>query len=154
MDAKQKYMLSETPDMTVEQIDLVCDLAEALFKALPDPVRLTEEQIENLSEEDARHVLRAVRRACVTQLLMQEYHEHELDDCGDYLYAASENWFKLFNNVWVNDFTGWVDEVKKFLTDFEAYPEGGSDGEVRFAILPGDEDGGGLETRIRQHFGE
>jgi hypothetical protein len=85
--------------------------------------------------EHAREVLREARRMLVIQLQSQENHEHMLDDCGDYLYAATENWNRLFSAYWENDGdeTAFVRAVREFLK--ESPTEWlGCDGEIRYDL--------------------
>jgi len=110
-------------------------ITKRLGELLPAPITLTMEEIENLTDEQAYDVYRAARRTCLMQLLHQETHEHDMDDCGDYLAAASENWARLFDNLWSNDFQNLAEYVREFLKE-SPVEWGGSDGEVRFEILP------------------
>lgn len=113
----------------------------SLDDKLPAPPVILKADIDNITPEQGLEVLRAVRRCLMMQLLHQETHEHMLDDCGDYLTAATENWARLYDSMWCNDFTGSLDEVKLFLNDFVAdeadskYPRLACDGDVRFAIV-------------------
>lgn len=125
----------EAPNLNDDGVATIRRIEEELTELWGDPKKLTAEEIDNLTEEQAVEVRIATRRMLVFQLLLQEYHMHELDDCGDYLMAATENWFSLFNNLWSNDFQNEVEETKKFLTDLEAYPAGGCDGEIRYALI-------------------
>jgi hypothetical protein len=143
------------PDLTEEQQHRVDQLLNELEELLPQPVQLTVEDIRNLTEEQAQAVRIATRRMLVFQLLHQERHWHELDDCGDYLTAATENWAALYGNLWSNDFQNEVEETKAFLTDSEKYPEGGCDGEIRYSLLPVGEEEILAETmtRVRKELG-
>lgn len=124
------------PDLDDDKLDRVKEIAKELGELFPAPTALTKEDVANLTEAQAEMVRIHTRRALLHQLLFQEFHMHEMDDCGDYLTAATDNWAALFNNLWSNDFQDEVEETKKFLTDFDAYPEGGSDGEVRYDLIP------------------
>ena len=115
-----------------------------LARVFPDPPRLSPDDIANLTPEQAQLIYRATRRALLFQLLAQETHEHVLDDCGDYLVAALDNFHKLHMQLWGNDFVNAVETVQHFLNDFCAgvdgeeleYPIQASDGDIRFSILP------------------
>jgi hypothetical protein len=115
-----------------------------LARVFPEPPKLNPSDIANLTPEQAQHVYRATRRALLFQLLYQEYHEHVLDDCGDYLVAALDNFHRLHMELFNNDFANAVETVQHFLNDFcagvddedLAYPIQASDGDVRFSILP------------------
>ena len=106
-----------------------------LAKLIPDPVKLTLQQVDVLTEEQALEVLHAARRAMLFQGLMQETHDHLGDDCGDYLEAATSNWNTLWEAFFNSDGADIVEAVKLFLRET---PDGwgGSDGEIRFSILP------------------
>lgn len=107
----------------------------------PDPIKLRIEDIPNLTEEQAMGVFRATRRMCALHLISQETHEHNLDDCGDYLTAATVNWATLQQALWADDFQDLIPEVKLFLQDFvddrddAKYPREACDGDVRYDIL-------------------
>lgn len=109
---------------------------KALLRLLPDPPHFTtRDQIMAMTDDEAMRVMRAARRMLMTQLLYQEYHEHMLDDCGDYLAAATENWANLHAAYFDNDGAGFTTFVQTWLLDADNFPLGGSDGEVRFSLL-------------------
>jgi hypothetical protein len=109
---------------------------DQLRRTYPQPPTFhTKEEIENLTDDQAMEVMRYVRRMLLDQLLFQEYHEHMLDDCGDYLTAASDNWTWLHDAYFNNDGEGFTDFVINWLTNEKDYPLGGSDGEARFDLL-------------------
>src|SRR5215471_10238554 len=72
---------------------------------LPRPPVIEPNAIDDLTPDQGLEVLRAVRRTLLMQLLHQELHEHMMDDCGDYLMGATENWVKLYDTMFTNDFT-------------------------------------------------
>jgi hypothetical protein len=143
------------PDLTEDQLKRVDELISELEDIFPEPVQLAVEDIRDLTEEQAQMVRLATRRMLVLQLLHQERHWHEMDDCGDYLVAATENWAALYGNLWTDDFQDEVEETKKFLVDSKKYPEGGCDGEIRYSLLPVGEDEILSETmaRVRTELG-
>jgi hypothetical protein len=109
---------------------------QALMNAYPLPIQFqTREEIENLTHEQALEVLRAARRLLTLSLLGQEYHEHMLDDCGDYLTAAVDNFNHLYHAYWDNDAVDFHIRVKEWLLDKDNEGLGGSDGEIRLEIL-------------------
>ena len=141
----------EPPDLTNAQIQRIREIYAELREILPAPIPFKdEEEIKGMSENRAHQVLRDVRRMLLLQLLSQEHHEHEVDDCGDYLIAATDNWSDLFTAIWTNDFQNLIPEIQKFLLDPEAYPWGGCDGEVRHDLLTG---ASGLAARLQDHIG-
>ena len=141
----------EAPDLTDAQLLRIKGIIEELEEIFPSPTPFKDEaEIANMTEARAYDVLRATRRLLLHQLLLQEIHEHMVDDCGDYLIAATENWNDLLIQIWQNDFGNLIPETQKFLTDVEAYPLGGSDGEIRHDLL-GHE--GGLAARILDDLG-
>jgi len=95
----------------------------------------TRAEIDSMTNDDAAMIRIATRRLCVTMLLHQELHMHEMDDCGDYLTAATENWATLFDRLWSDDFQDELEITKKFLLDFNEFPLGGCDGEIRHDLL-------------------
>ena len=120
------------PDLTAEAKAEVQAIAERLTQLFPAPPWVDP---NNLTEEDAYTVMRAARRMLVVQLLAQEYHQHMMDDCGDYLAAATWGWQAVFADAWNDDFQGYTDHIRTYLTDLEKYPPGGCDGEVRHALI-------------------
>lgn len=106
------------------------------------------EEVEALTFDQAMNVLASARECLIEQLISQRTHAHLLDDCGDYLTAATDNWAKLYGAYFNNDGDEifFVREVKKFLLTFPNdhnndpdgfdYPYGGSDGEIRFTLVP------------------
>jgi len=115
--------------------DELLDITERLSKLLPKPIALTLEGVEELTDEQAYDVYRAVRRTALMQLLFQETHEHDLDDCGDYLAAAIYNLNTVFEIGFTNDFENFANDIRTWLKE-SPIEWGGSDGEVRFEILP------------------
>lgn len=92
------------------------------------------EEVEALTDAQAVAVLDAAREKLIEQLTAQRTHPHLLDDCGDYLAAATDNWSRLFHNYWNHDGEGFVNYVRQFL--LESPDEwGGADGEVRFELV-------------------
>lgn len=128
----------QSPDLDDAKLARLHEIEAELIELLPASIapRMTKEDIANLTQDQASRIRIAVRRQLLFQLLYQEYHWHEMDDCGDYLTAATDNWASLFDNLWSNDFQNEIEETQKFLLDHEAYPLGGSDGEIRYDILP------------------
>lgn len=97
-------------------------------------------EIEAMTHEDAMNVLRHVRRVLLVQLMHQERHEHMLDDCGDYLTAATDGWGYLHKLYFENDGDPLLltEGVKRYLTapmDDREFPWGGCDGEARYDLL-------------------
>ncbi len=118
--------------------DRIKPIEQGLMEMLPDPPMFhTRDQIDNLTYEKALEVIRAARRMLLMTLLTQEHHEHMLDDCGDDLAAATDNWATLHRAYFAND--GDPDhvrnDVQKWLLDADNQGLGGSDGEIRFVIL-------------------
>jgi len=124
----------QSPDLNEAQINRLQGIYKELSEIFPDPIKV--DNTNNMTPEQAALVRIAVRRNLLMTLLSQEYHWHEVDDCGDYLTAATDNWSALYSNLWNDDFQDEIGETRKFLTDFDAYPIGGSDGEIRHDILP------------------
>jgi hypothetical protein len=124
------------------QLNRVKELTSELELLLQPSSRLTKDQVENLTTHQAMMVRIHARRALLIQLLHQEFHMHELDDCGDYLFAATENWHRLFVGLWNNDFQNEVPFTKEFLQE-DPQEWLGCDGEVRFAILEDPDDDAG-----------
>jgi hypothetical protein len=112
---------------------------EAIMVKLPEPhVFHSDDEIRNMTDEQADDVLRFVRRELLNQLMFQEYHEHMLDDCGDYLTAATDGWNYLHDAYFTNDGTDFTSYVQAYLLarhDDDQYPWGGCDGEARYALL-------------------
>jgi hypothetical protein len=90
--------------------------------------------IENLTDEEARAVLDAASFKVAE--MTATYGAYGLDDRGDYLAAAIDNYHRLFHAYWDNDgdSKAFVTEVKNFLSE-PVNEWGGSDGEIRFAVL-------------------
>ena len=112
--------------------------AKAVLDSLPELIKFEDwESVDSLDFREACEVVRAARRMLLIHLIGQETHEHMLDDCGDYLTAATDNWNYLhgiyFNND--GDEAVLIAEVKKFLKAEEPYAMGGCDGDIRFDIL-------------------
>jgi hypothetical protein len=144
-------MTWEAHDLTPEKIQRLQEIHKELEEIFTAPETFESmEEIWSLTPKRAEEVRIATRRLLLLTLLTQEYHMHELDDCGDYLIAATENWYLLFNNLWVNDFQNEVSETQEFLTNFEKYPWGGCDGEIRYELFG---EGENLSTPIRQNLG-
>jgi hypothetical protein len=99
---------------------------------------LTREQIDSLTYDQARDVIRAARDLLEVMLNHDRTtHEHWSDDCGDYMEAATQNWTRLWNVYFDNDGTEAevIKGVREFLT--ESPDEWlACDGDVRFDILP------------------
>ena len=121
-------------DMTDDKAAKVADMHKALGELLPDPsFRFnTEEEVRNMTDEQADLVVDYARRMLVSQLLMCEYHRHMGDDCGDYIEAATELWHVIWNEGWGNDWQGWRDALANVLL---TTPMGGCDGEIRYDIF-------------------
>jgi hypothetical protein len=118
--------------------ELVNRTRNELVGLMPDPIPFhSKEEVEGLTIDRAMEVLAAARRKLVDELLSQESHPHMLDDCGDYLAAATDNWTRLFNAYFLNDGDEMavVQAVQAFLSEPEE-EWGGSDGEIRFNLLP------------------
>jgi hypothetical protein len=127
----------QSPDLTVEQLATLEKMSQHLSHIFPEPITITEEDLANgLTEDQAWAVHRAARRMLLVHLLHQEFHQHVMDDCGDYLSAASDGWTAVFNDGWMNDFQDYPAHITAYLTDLDRYPVGGCDGEVRLSIIP------------------
>jgi hypothetical protein len=130
-----EYMWS-APDLDEKgaaTIDRVLKDLNGVWKDVP---RFTSQaEIDAIDIEAAGRIRIAVRRMCVMQLLHQELHMHEMDDCGDYLVAATDNWATLFSRLWNDDFQNEIEVTKQFLTDFNEFPLMGCDGEIRHDLL-------------------
>lgn len=96
---------------------------------------LTMKEVEALTEDQALAVVKAAADILQRQL---DAGPVALDDGGDYLAAAVDNYHRLFHAYWDNDGdpTIFVQEVKAFLQEDPESMWGGSDGEIRFEILP------------------
>jgi hypothetical protein len=130
-------MTWQSPDLTPDQLEEVQQIYARLAEIFPDPVVITEEDLhKGLTEDQAWAVHMAARRMLLLQLLSQEYHRHVMDDCGDYLAAATDGWTAVFTDAWTDDFQFYPAHIKTYLTDRDRYPEGGCDGEVRLSIVP------------------
>jgi hypothetical protein len=127
-----------SPDLDEAKIARLHEIEAELIDLLPVTVapRITKEEVANLTQDQAARIRIATRRMLMFQLLYQEYHWHEMDDCGDYLTAATDNWANLYGALFMNDFQDEISETQKFLLDYDAYPIGGCDGEIRQDILP------------------
>lgn len=92
------------------------------------------EDMDTLTDAEA---LEIVSMAAERQLsMLHTYREgYGLDDRGDYLAAATDNYNRLFHAYWDNDGVSepFVEAVKAFLKDKEDI--GGSDGEIRFDLF-------------------
>lgn len=104
--------------------------------------RMTREHIrDGLTYDEAISVIEHARDLLTTILEEDKTHHHWLDDCGDYMAAATENWTRLFALYFDNDGDekAVIDGVKAFLL---ASPNdwGASDGEIRFAVVDFDEE--------------
>ena len=128
--------LGAASDLSKEVHDELLAMYTRLQELLPDPIKLTEEDMGSpITEDQAYRVMYAARRCLLIHLFGQEFHQHMGDDCGDYLEAASSGWSAVFTEAWMNDFQDYPDHIKNYLTDLERYPVGGCDGEVRYDIL-------------------
>lgn len=127
-------------DAGIQLVGQLSDLEKKLTLLIPDPIPFTSrEEVEEMDEARARDVLRVVRRKLMFHLLNQETHEHMSDDCGDYLAAASDNWSTLWNGYNLSDGTDLVAITKRWLLSDPnegEFPWGGSDGEIRFTLVP------------------
>jgi len=130
--------LWQSPDLDESKVARLNKLMQELGALLPtNTIHFHDEDaVIAMDEMDALKVRIAVRRMLMFHLLQQEVHLHELDDCGDYLTAATDNWATLYTNLFNNDFQNVLEETQRFLTDFDAYPIGGCDGDVRHDLLP------------------
>jgi hypothetical protein len=126
----------QAPDLSIEELATIEKITQRLSEMFPDPTPIPQEDLDRgLTEEQAWAVHRAARRMLLIHLLHQEIHQHVMDDCGDYLTAATDGWNYVFTEAWMNDFQGYPDHIKAYLTDLERYPEGGCDGEVRLSLV-------------------
>lgn len=130
-------MLGATPNLSKHDLATVAVVNAHLERVLgqvPTMFR-TQEDIANLTYDQALWCMRWARRTLLSHLLHQELHEHMEDDCGDYLSAATDNW-NFFWEAWdQGDGTeaSFVATVKEWLQDAETI--GGCDGEVRFDLV-------------------
>lgn len=123
-------------------ISVVSGYLERAFGPVPIMFR-TQEDIANLTDDQALWCLRWARRTLLSHLLHQELHEHMLDDCGDYLQGATENWYKLWKAYFDNDGDEalLIATVKEWLQGSvgDEYGPGsdlyGCDGDIRFEIV-------------------
>lgn len=130
-------MLGATPGLTDHDLATVAVVnghLEKTFGEVPVMFR-TQEDIANLTYDQAMWCMRWARRTLLSHLLHQELHEHMLDDCGDYLSAATDNWEHLFNYYFNTDGdeASFVAAVKDWLQRAEDI--GGCDGEIRFDLV-------------------
>jgi len=124
------------PDLNEAGISRIQEIVSELDGLWSTPTQFTtRDEIDSMTPEQAEMVRIHTRRMLVMQLLYQEFHQHELDDCGDYLTAATDNWAALFGTLWSDDFQDELPITKEFLTNFDRFPEGGSDGEIRYSLL-------------------
>lgn len=95
--------------------------------------------IDDLTDEEALSVLNAASHKVAE--MNATYGAYGLDDRGDYLAAAIDNYHRLFHAYWDNDGQNpaFREEVKAFLKE-DPNEWGGSDGEVRFNVLEVDDD--------------
>lgn len=125
--------------MPIEELipyDTIKPIETRLMEILPSPPMFhTRDQIENLTHPQAMEVMRAARRMLLMTLLTQEHHEHMLDDCGDDLSAATDNWEALHGLYFNNDGTDFEVHVKNWLLDEDHVGLGGCDGEIRHNLL-------------------
>ena len=92
-------------------------------------------EVEALTDEQAMAVLDVVRETLIDTLEAQRNHPHLLDDCGDYLFAATDNWTHLFGRYFNNDGNDFTPYVKQWLlAPLDDW--GASDGEARFVLCP------------------
>jgi hypothetical protein len=124
------------PDLNDKGQAVVQNVLKELDGVWATPRRYnTRAEIDAITSDDAAIIRIAVRRMCVMQLLHQELHMHEMDDCGDDLVAATENWAALYGRLFTDDFQNEIEVTKQFLLDFNEFPLGGCDGEIRYALL-------------------
>jgi len=115
---------------------IIKELEEAWANA-PVNVFHTKADVEALEEDRALAIMRFARRALVLQLLHQEHHEHMTDDCGDYLFAALDNFRRIFDMIQDWGTQGIEERMKEWLLEG---PEEwlGCDGEIRFDLFTED----------------
>lgn len=92
--------------------------------------------VEALDVAGAWAVLDAQRHVLVELLNVQDDHRHLGDDCGDYVYAATDCWARLLACYQACDGAEgpFVEAVKAFLLE-PATEWLGSDGDVRFELF-------------------
>ena len=89
------------------------------------------EEVDTLTEDEA---LSIVQRQFELLVGLGQHAVVGLDDTGDYLAAAIDNYHDLFHLYWDNDGTGFREAVVEWLLT-PAYDWGGTDGEVRFEVF-------------------
>jgi len=106
----------------------------------PRKVFTSREEVEALTFDEARDVICDARDLLRAELDDDVEHMHWLDDCGDYLFAAIDNYHMLWTYYWENDGDkeAVIARVKDFLLSPQdgLFPYGGSDGEIRLTIVP------------------
>lgn len=98
------------------------------------PIFTTPADVKGLTEAQARAVIDFARDR--VQSILVSAPSHALDDEGDYLAAAIDNYHYLFHCYWDNDGAYvFVEEIRDWLM---RSPDtwGGSDGEIRFELCP------------------
>jgi hypothetical protein len=124
------------PDLNDEGKAVIDRVIKDLDGVWASPRRYnTRAEIDAMTSDDAAIIRIAVRRMLAMHLLHQELHMHEMDDCGDYLTAATDNWATLYSRLWSDDFQNEIEVTQQFLTDFNEFPLMGSDGDVRYDLL-------------------
>lgn len=91
------------------------------------------EEVDSLTEDEATLIVTMAARRQME--MIRTYGGYGLDDRGDYLAAATDNYNKLFHAYWDNDGVAeyFVPAVVAWLKDKEDW--GGSDGEIRFDLF-------------------
>ena len=123
------------PDRTKEQLDRIRAIDAELADMDKDikPMFNSVADIDALTDDQAYTIYRYARRMLISQLLYQEYHYHNVDDCGDYLDAATQAWTHLHDAHFMNDGTDFTEHVKAWLKDKDSI--GGCDGEIRYNLF-------------------
>jgi len=91
------------------------------------------DDVEGLTDEQALAIVQLAADKLTAHLTLRSV---ALDDSGDYLAAAADNYHRLFHAYWDNDGDSatFVQAVKDFL--FEPHDEwGGCDGDIRFDVF-------------------
>lgn len=94
----------------------------------------SKEDVDTLTDEEALEVVANAGAILIDSI--QSYGAVALDDRGDYLSSAIENYHRLFDLYWTNDGQNpaFLEGVKQFLRE-EPHAWLASDGDLRFNVF-------------------
>jgi chitinase len=100
----------------------------------------TRYEVESLMDDEALEIVRMAHERLMLVTMNGEL-PYALDDSGDYINAAIENYHDLFRMYWDNDGdpTAFVAAVKKWLLT-PTIEWGATDGEIRYSLFVQDYD--------------